>query len=102
MPVSLVPERRWVCPHCTHTDVTHEARPHTRMHPCKGMRLMTMPMVEEGVRCKVELVEREDYVGGEIVRTDAEGRPWMNTTVTRDDGNDVFVYAPTARAGTGS
>ena len=97
MTVNLSTERRWVCPNCTHTDVTHDLPPNsTRMHDCRGMRLMSMPMVADGVRCKVELTEREDYVAGDLVRTDAEGGVWMNSRVTMDETEHVFVYAATA------
>ena len=94
----LTPEQRWECPNCTHTDVTHEANPHTRFHPCRGMKGLTAPMVPAGTKCKVEAHEREDYVAGEIVQTDGEGRPVMNLITTRDDGQDCTVFAPTATA----
>jgi hypothetical protein len=45
----------------------------------------------------VEAVEREDYVGKEVVTTDGEGRPVMAVETTRDDGNDVAVFAPCAQ-----
>ena len=53
-------------------------------------------MVPAGTRCKVEAVEREDYVGKERVQTDANGRPVMSVVTVRDDGQDVAVLAPTA------
>ena len=100
MAVVLQPEQHWVCQHCDLTDVTHEARPHSRMHPCRGLKGLTTPMVPDGVRCKVETHEREDYEGEDhgYVRHDGEGRPIMNVTVEREDGFDCFVYAPTAHA----
>ena len=95
----LVPERRWVCPNCPAVDVTREARPHTRFHVCPGLRGLAAPMVEAGVHCKVEAREREDYVGSEVVELDPErGRPVMAVVTTRDDGEDVAVFAPTAVA----
>ena len=97
MTVSIVPVRRWACPNCSFTDVTHEARPHTRYHTCPGLRGLTAPMVPAGSRVKVTAVEREDYVGTEQVQTDAEGRPVMAVVTERPDGsNDVTVFAPTA------
>lgn len=57
---------------------------------------LTAPMVPEGVRCKVEAVEREDWVGRELVQVDGNGRPVMALVTTRDDGNDCTVYAPCA------
>lgn len=90
------PERRWECPNCDHTDVTREARPHTRFHPCPGLRGLTAPMVAAGTRCKVEAMDREDYVGKEIVTRDGDGRPVMSVVTTRDDGQDCAVFAPLA------
>jgi hypothetical protein len=55
-------------------------------------------MVPEGTRCKVEAIEREDYVGSEQVQTDANGRPVMSIVTTRDTGQDTVVFAPTATA----
>lgn len=92
-------ERRWECPNCTFIDVTHEPRPHTRFHVCKGLHGLTAPMVEAGTKAKVEAKEREDYIGNEDVQLDPErGRPVMAVITTRDDGQDVTVFAPTARA----
>src|SRR5829696_291109 len=99
VPVMLRPEQRWVCPNCTFTDVTHEAEPHTRFHACRGLKGLTAPMVPAGTQAKVEAVERGDYIGREHVQVDGDGRPVMAVNVTRDDGNDVAVYAPLATAG---
>lgn len=95
-PLLTPPERRWECPNCAATDVTHETRPHTRMHACGGLKGLTAPMVPAGTSCKVEAVEREDYVGDEHVQTDGEGRPIMAVVTTRNDGNDCAVLAPVA------
>jgi len=59
---------------------------------------MTAPYAAEGVRCKVEAVEREDYIQGEVVQVNADGRPVMAIITTREDGNDCAVLAPTATA----
>lgn len=70
------------------------------MHNCVGMALFTLPLIHAGERADVRVIEREDYVGSEDVRTDAEGRPIMRAEVERDSGQvDVWVYAPTAHAG---
>lgn len=91
------PPTEWCCPNCPLTQVTHEARPHTRFHACLGLRGLTAPMYPVGVKVKVELHEREDYVNKERVQLDPElGRPVMSVEATRDDGNDVIVFAPTA------
>jgi hypothetical protein len=91
----LRPEHRWECPNCDFTDVTHEAEPHSRFHPCAGLAGLTAPMVPTGTKCKVVAHEREDYIGGEDVRL-VEGRPVMSVEVVRDDGTDLAVYAATA------
>lgn len=91
-----VPQRRWECPNCVQLAVTARAEPHTQMHHCPGLAGLWAPMVEAGVRCKVEATVRDDYVGSEDVRFDGEGRPIMNVRTTRDDGEDLAVYAPTA------
>ena len=97
--MNLTPEHRWVCPNCAATDVTHEPRPHTRFHTCRGLRGLTAPMVPAGSDCKVEAVERGDYVGREVVTADGEGRPVMSIVTTRADGsNDCAVLAPCATA----
>ena len=93
---TLVRETHWVCPNCDLTDVTNDPRPHSRMHNCRGLLGMSTPMVEHGVNCKVELKEREDYIGDETVLLGPEGRPWMSAVTTRDDGQDCAVYAPLA------
>jgi hypothetical protein len=59
---------------------------------------LTIPMIPAGTKAKVELHEREDYIGTESVRLH-EGRPVMNVITTRDDGQDCTVFAPTATAG---
>ena len=91
-------EHRWTCPNCTHTDITHEPEPHSRMHPCRGLKGLTAPMVPAGTAAKVQAVERGDYVGSELVQTDGDGRPVMAVVTTRDDGQDCTVYAPSATA----
>ena len=55
-------------------------------------------MVPAGTRCKVEALERQDYINGDLVQTDDEGRPVMSIITTRDDGTDVAVLAPCATA----
>lgn len=104
MTVLLRTVRRWACPNCTAEDVTTEARPHTRFHACAGLRGLSAPMVPAGTSAKVEVREREDYLGADAghVRLH-EGRPVMSVVTTRDDGQDVVVFAPTAtgKAGAG-
>jgi hypothetical protein len=67
-----------------------------RFHRCSGLAGLLVQMVPAGVKAKIEAVEREDWIGTEDVQYDGNGRPVMATVTTRDDGNDVTVYAPTA------
>jgi hypothetical protein len=87
----------WYCTFCTFKDRTHNAEAHTRYHTCKSNGL-TMPMIVQGTTAKVELIERGDYVGKELVTTDLSGRPVMSVVTTRDDGQDCAVFAPAAQA----
>jgi len=97
MALLLKTDQLWTCPNCSAQSVTHEARPHSRFHICKGLHGLTAPMVRAGTRCKVVAVEREDYIGTDRVRLDPErGRPVMSVITTRDDGQDTTVFAPTA------
>lgn len=98
MSALLTLRRLWECPNCAHKHVTTEARAHTVMHPCAGLAGLTTPMVPAGTRCKVVAHEREDYINGDLVTVDGHGRPVMNITTTRDDGEDVAVFAPCATA----
>lgn len=99
MTVYVTPSRHWVCPHCTAESVTHEARPHSRFHACRGLFGITAPMVEEGVKVDVRTVEREDYIGSERVTLDAAGRPIMAVVSEREDGQDAAVFAGLATNG---
>jgi hypothetical protein len=94
--VNLQRETRWECPNCPVTDVTYLGQPHSRFHICSGLRGLSAPLVPAGTRCKVEAMDREDYVNGELVQCDGNGRPVMSIVTTRDDGNDCAVLAPTA------
>lgn len=87
----------WYCPNCQLEDVTHEQRPHSRFHTCPKLGLVA-PMLPAGTKAKVFSVEREDYLGTEIVRRDANGRPKMSVVTVRDDGQDCIAFAPLAVA----
>lgn len=99
----LQPEHRWQCPTCDLQHVTHEARPHVPMHPCKGLAGFSVPFARvdgtdlRGVTHRVD--ERGDYIGNELVQVDANGRPIMAIRTEHADGFDTHVYAPTATAG---
>jgi hypothetical protein len=96
MTLQLAAVQDWYCPACGQTDRTREAKPHSRFHPCPRMHGLTTPMLPKGTRAKLEAVERQDYVGNELVRLDDRGRPVMSIVTTRDNGQDVTVFAPTA------
>lgn len=87
----------WYCPACGSTDQTSEPKPHVRYHICPKTGGLTTPFVRKGISAKIEVVERMDYVGKELVRYNDAGRPVMALVTTRDDGNDVMVFAPTAQ-----
>ncbi|MBV9919994.1 MAG: hypothetical protein JOY78_03940 [Pseudonocardia sp.] len=91
------PEQRWECPSCDLQQVTRRADVHTEFHHCRGLAGLWSPMVPAGTRAKVETREREDYIGKEHVQLH-EGRPVMSVVVTRDDGQDCTIFAPSAVA----
>ena len=99
VPLLQPPVHRWECGHCSARDTTREARPHTRYHHCPGLAGLLTPMVLEGSGARVRTVEREDYIGSEIVQLDGNGRPVMAVITERPDGsNDAAIFAPTATA----
>lgn len=87
----LRPTHQWECPNCSFTDVTHEAQPHTRYHPCSGLKGLLAPMIPAGQKVKVTAVEREDYIGDSNA-----GRVMAVVTERPDGSNDTAVFAPTA------
>ena len=102
IPVLELPLQHWYCPACGR-QATTRARPHqgssvaVEFHPCPKLRGLRTPMLRQGVKGKVELREREDMVGDEMVALDPErGRPVQSIVTTRDNGQDVTVFAPTA------
>jgi hypothetical protein len=91
--------RIWECPACRLRDKTVEAQPHTRFHPCRALGGLTAPMIDVTHRDldphaqRVRIIDREDYVAGEIVTTTREGRPAMAVDLERSDGsNDRLVF----------
>jgi hypothetical protein len=91
-----LPVQDWECPNCPVTDRTVGQT--NRWHPCPGLAGITAPLVPAGSGSRVRAVEREDYVGQEIVQADANGRVIMAVVTERPDGsNDVVVNVPAAR-----
>jgi len=97
MTVTLRAVHHWYCPACHKEATTTETRAHTEFHRCPRMRGLEVPMVPAGTKAKLEVREWEDYVGKEKVQLDPErGRPVRSVITTRDNGQDVAIYAPTA------
>jgi hypothetical protein len=69
--------RYWYCPNCDAAARTVDAA--LPMHQCGGLKGLLAPLVLRGSSAKTEAREREDYVGGELVQTDGDGRPIMAT-----------------------
>jgi hypothetical protein len=90
--------RDWYCPNCTQTDTTFRGDVHQQMHHCRGLKGLIAPLLEVGTAAKVVAKEREDYVNGELVQYDPDGRPVMAVETVRDEGNDLIVLAPAAGA----
>lgn len=97
------PPTRWVCANgCGVVDFTPAGVPN-RFHACRAMAGVLAPLIPEGSGARVRAIEREDYVGEEIVQTDDNERPVMAVITERPDGsNDVIMFAPTAHGGGGS
>lgn len=94
--ILTLPPVHWVCPNCPVEAVTPGDTPN-RYHQCSGLAGITAPMIPAGSLARVRAVEREDYVGGEIVQYDDNGCPIMCVITDRPDGsNDCAVLAPTA------
>jgi hypothetical protein len=98
MSILLAQNIRWSCPNCTATLVTGTRHPFPQ-HRCRGLKGLFAPFVEDGQASKVFIQEREDYVRGELVQTDGEGRPVSSIVTVRDDGSDCKILAPAARVG---
>ena len=97
IPILAPAVRAWYCPACGLTDQTNDPRIAVPLHPCPKLRGLMAPMLAKGTAGKIELHEREDYVGDELVQLDPEqGRPVMSMVTTREDGQDARIYVPTA------
>lgn len=84
----------WSCPKCSAAARTVDDK--IPMHRCPAMGLM-VPLLADGEGAQLVAVDREDYIGKEDVRLDANGRPVMAVVTRHPDGReDRTVYAPTA------
>jgi hypothetical protein len=90
----------WYCPNCWVRDTAPPPPPgQVRFHTCPGLHGLTAPLVRAGTGCKVEAVERQDYLAGEVQRTGDDGKPYAGVRTERPDGsNDLAAFAPLARA----
>lgn len=85
--------KRWYCPRCKATAETRESRPHTQMHTCPALGMLTAPMLEEGMAGDVIAVVRQDYLGTDEQTRDDQGRPISSIVRVRDDGMDCWAQA---------
>ncbi len=95
-PVVIPGSVLYVCEKCPAIRRVHVADTRVPMHNCAGRALMSVPLILQDSGHHVRLVEREDYVNGDDVQTDAEGTPWMRAEVETADTVNVWVYAPVA------
>ena len=98
IPILEAPIRDWHCPACGLTDRTQQHGYHVRYHTCPKTRMLSIAMLPAGTAGKIVVHEREEYVGKEIVQYDQAGRALVSAETVRDNGNDLIVYAPMARA----
>jgi hypothetical protein len=91
--VLLSAEKRWECPECGRLHVTLNPEPHSPMHQCAALKGAWVPFVEHGVKARLRINEREDFVGDDIPWTDDEGRVIMSVTTQRDEGEDTHIMA---------
>lgn len=95
--VDLIPvEQTWACQDCP-TRIRARVGTQTPLHPCPAHNGVRLPMLAEGERGDLRLKVRDDYVGNEDVSYDEQGRPICAAEIVREDGNDVWAYAPAAR-----
>ena len=102
----LDPTRHWECPSCGFQHITRIPAVTSEFHLCPRQRGAYVPLVDVTNRVrnpqKVRhvVVERGDYIGGEVgVRHNAEGMPMMGVRTERADGsNDLAAFPATATA----
>lgn len=96
MTTGIALHKDWVCARdCgSHARTFDDKLPH---HRCKRMGGLMVALIPAGQKAKVEAIERQDYVGSDIVDY-TDGKVIMSTVVIRDDGQDCTAYAPCATA----
>lgn len=96
IPILQPPFKYWHCHNCQEAARTVDDK--IPYHYCGKLALgLQIPLVPKGVASKIEVVERQDYIGGEVVQFDENGRPVMSVVTTRDEGQDCAVYPATAQ-----
>lgn len=95
---TIVGYNEWYCPECRFTERTQRVLPN-RWHVCPKLNGVSVQLVRAGVKARLIVTERQDYVGNERVQLlGANQRPIMSIVTVRDDGQDAIVFAPTATA----
>jgi len=99
VPLLKVPYEDWQCPNCGLSERIQALPPNaTRFHTCPKLHMLTAPLVRTGSDCTVEAVDREDYVGREIIHQADDGRAYMSVRTRYADGHeDLAVNAPVAQ-----
>lgn len=101
MPLLRVPFEDWYCPNkCGAAERVPALPPGaSRFHSCPRLHSLSAPLVRVGTDCKVEAIEREDYLGDQIQNKGDDGKPYMAIKTTHADGsNDLAVNAGLANA----
>ena len=97
--------RRFQCPSCDRQLAVDDIDTRQRMHPCKKLAGMLAPFVEiTGLELNPRVarhlvVEREDYIGSELVQYDGNGRPVMAVITERADGSNDRIVFPAQATG---
>jgi transposase len=96
MTLALAVVRDWYCPNCGLRSQTRKPLHHREFHACRRLGGVMAPLLVVGTKAKVERLERQDYLNGDRVQVDENGRPVMSVQTTRDEGTDLLVFAPVA------
>lgn len=93
----LEPRQYWHCNECNADHVTSRPDVHTPMHPCFAMKGLMVPFVPAGSKARLRINYREDYVRGDTVDVQEDGRVVMSIQTLHEDGReDCTAYAPCA------
>lgn len=88
------PVKEWWCPACKRELRDRDPRTRVPMHPCPALKGVTVPMTLDR-RAAVVAVERGDWVRGDTVHLDDDGKAVMAIETHHDDRPpDVTILAP--------